>query len=768
METTTDPDSDLDGPALAALQQGAGAWLWDTQRNLLFADPRFANLCGLDAAAALRGLPTEAFFSGVQPDDLLRVRIAVAGVMHGAELLARDYRVKGSDEMIRWVSARGRAERDDSGQLTRFSGLLVDITEQKRVEEQLRIAQTAGGVGTFEHVDGFGTAMVSAQFCRLLGLYPTDSLPVRTINAVVDPGEPPLIRPQSVGQGDDGAYSEVLIHRADTGEERWIARRGEHRSDGVGHGARFIGVIYDITASKHAQAQLVELARTLEERVEERTRERDRVWNRSRDLFAIVSQDGVYQAVNPAWTSVLGHRPEAMIGISRGDLIHPDDRAATDVGFRRLLDGKSVENFDCRVRGADGGYRWINWTVIPEDGAMYAIGRDVTERKHLEEQLRQSQKMEAVGQLTGGLAHDFNNMLTGVIGGLDLARRRMRDGRHEDAFQFMDAAVASAERAAALTHRLLAFSRRQTLDPQTLDINRLIGSMTDLLRRTLGEQVELAFVGPEDLWLTRTDANQLESAILNLAINARDAMADGGRLSLRTANVSLDREYIDRRPEARHGDYVLIQVDDTGAGMPASVVAKAFDPFFTTKPIGQGTGLGLSMVYGFVRQSGGHVEIDSEPGRGTSVRLYLPRVEGETEAVAPIASDGQVPRGDGETVLVVEDDAQVRLLVMNVLQEMGYQAIEAIDSQAALAVLETGRHIDLLISDVGLPGLNGRQLAEMARKRLPELPVLFVTGYAANATVRSEFLGEGMRMIAKPFPFDALAITLREMLDKRT
>lgn len=750
---------------LDALNQATGAWVWDVAEDRLYADARFAALMSLDPAAAQHGLPTSAFFAAIHPDDRLRIRIAVAGILRGAETFGKDFRILDKDGTVRWVSGRGRGERDAAGALARFTGVLLDVTEQKRIEEQLRVAQTAGGVGTFEHVDGFGTVSVSDQFCRLLGLHPSDALPVRTVNAVVHPADPPIIRAPDAQQDQLSAYCELRIRRADSGEERWLARRGEYRTDGGGRGGRFIGVIYDITAAKTAEAQLRELARTLESRVEERTQERDRIWKRSRDLFLVLSRDGRYTAVNPAWTEVLGHSEETLLGRRRGDLLHPEDLEVGNAGFGQLLEGESLQNFDVRVRTVDGDYRWINWTVIPEGDVFYGMGRDVTERKELEDQLRQSQKMEAVGQLTGGLAHDFNNMLTGIIGGLDLAQRRMKAGRAEDAYRFMDAAIASAERAAALTHRLLAFSRRQSLDPQPVDIGALTASMEDLLRRTLGEGIELSVVHAPDLWRARADANQLESAILNLAINARDAMPDGGKLTIAAENLTLDQPRRQGRDELASGDYVVLSVRDTGAGIPESIRAKVFDPFFTTKPIGQGTGLGLSMIYGFVRQSGGSVAIDSEPGQGTTVKLYLPRLLQDAQAEALVqAADAKVAAGAGETVLVVEDDPQVRMLISSVLEDLGYAPLVAADGAEAFAVVEGGRKIDLLITDVGLPGLNGRQLAEMIRKLRPALPVLFVTGYAPAAAVRSEFLERGMRMISKPFAIDLLARTLREML----
>jgi len=728
----------------------------------LYADARFANLCGLDPNEAREGLPPSAFVAGVAPDDLLRVKIAVAGVMHGSETFDKEYRVRGADGAIRWVSARGRAEQSADGDLLRFTGVLVDITEQKRVEEQLRVAQTAGGVGTFEHTDGFGTADVSHQFCKLLGLHPTDALPVRTINALVCAGDPAIVRTAAETE-DQTSYSEMRIQRADTGEERWLARRGEHRTDGAGGGGRFIGVIYDITYSKAAEAELRELARTLEDKVAERTQERDRLWNRARDLFFVLGRDGIYRAINPAWLDVLGYTEADMLSRPGINLTHPDDVPGSRDFIEMLGRGEPIRDVDARLVAKDGTYRWINWTVIPEGDLFYGMGRDVTERKLLEEQLRQSQKMEAVGQLTGGLAHDFNNMLTGIMGGIDMARRRISQNRLEEAEHFMEAATTAAERAAALTHRLLAFSRRQSLDPQVVDINQLVASVEDLLTRTLGERVSLSLALASDLWSSRTDPNQLENAILNLAINGRDAMPDGGQLTIETSNLTVEWPHTAGPDRLEPGDYVLVSVSDTGTGMSPQVVAKVFEPFFTTKPIGQGTGLGLSMVYGFVRQSGGHVGIYSEPGIGTTVKLYLPRLEGDASRTTP-RRRRPAPRGAGERVLLVEDDPQVRMVAASVLQELGYRAIEAVDSEEALKVLAGATPINLLITDVGLPGMNGRQLAEIARERRPDLPVLFITGYAASAAERSSFLAEGMRMVSKPFALDVLARSIRESL----
>ncbi|MBN2992418.1 response regulator [Pseudomonas cedrina subsp. fulgida] len=381
-----------------------------------------------------------------------------------------------------------------------------------------------------------------------------------------------------------------------------------------------------------------------------------------------------------------------------------------------------------------------------------------------EEALRQSQKMEAVGQLTGGIAHDFNNMLTGIIGSLELLRRRLARGKLDDLDSLIDLGVTSANRAAGLTHRLLAFSRRQSLDSKPVNINELVSSMGELLQRSINESIKLDMRLTDQLWTAEVDPNQLESALLNLVINARDAMPSGGRLTVETTNRHLDSVFTAAYGPLSPGDYVELSVSDTGCGIPEAIMGRVFDPFFTTKPIGQGTGLGLSMIYGFARQSHGHVTIYSEVDKGTTVSLFLPRYMGEiinpeatNPMLAPFASDG-------ETVLIVEDDPAVRVLVSTVLKELGYAYVEAGDAHAAVPIIESGQRIDLMISDVGLPGMNGRQLAEIGRQLRPGLKVLFITGYAEHAAVRGGFLDPGMQLITKPFTFDLLTAKVREMI----
>ena len=380
----------------------------------------------------------------------------------------------------------------------------------------------------------------------------------------------------------------------------------------------------------------------------------------------------------------------------------------------------------------------------------------------IQEQLRQSQKMEAVGQLTGGIAHDFNNLLQGIIGSLDRVQFRIAQGRINDVDKFLKGATESANRAAALTHRLLAFSRRQPVDPKPVAANALIGSIEELLRRSMGENIDLSMNLAPSLWLVRCDPNQLENAMLNLVINARDAMPDGGKLQVETANVALSEQAALAR-DIPPGEYVSIKVSDNGVGMPDDVKARAFDPFYTTKPIGQGTGLGLSMIYGFVRQSNGSVSIESRSGEGTEIEICLPRYSGEALEEAQGAVGDDHISDQGEVILVVEDEAVVRLLVVETLTDHGYRALEAANGDAALRILQSAQRVDLLITDIGLPGLNGRQLADAARTQRVGLKTLFMTGYAENAA-SSNFLQPGMEIITKPFNMDVLAKRVQEIL----
>jgi PAS domain S-box-containing protein len=522
---------------------------------------------------------------------------------------------------------------------------------------------------------------------------------------------------------------------------------------------------------REAIRSLRELNESLEERVAEQRRERDSIWRLSRELMVVARTDTTGLALNPAWSTALGWDEAELLGFRLLELVHPQDRELTMQQLAGLARDSGGVSFQNRLRHRDGTYRWIDWTAVAGEGVIYGVGRDVTEARMLEERLRQAQKMETIGQLTGGVAHDFNNLLTVVIGNLETVQRNV-DGLLVGAAGSRirgaaDNAMRGAQRAASLTRRLLAFARRQPLDPKPLNVNRLVAGMSELIARTLGEHIEVETVLGGGLWWTLADPNELENAILNLAVNARDAMPDGGKLTIETANAHLDDRYARGHAEILPGQYVNISVSDTGAGMSADTIARAFEPFFTTKDAGHGTGLGLSQVYGFVKQSGGHVKLYSEPGQGTTVRVYLPRhLNGEQEVEAAPVED-TLPLGEAaELVLLVEDDPDVRAYSAELVRELGYRVLEASSGAAALQILERNPAVRLLFTDVGLPGgMNGRQLADAAQGLRPGLPVLFTTGYARNAIVHSGRLDPGVQLITKPFDRQALATRLREVLD---
>ena len=523
-------------------------------------------------------------------------------------------------------------------------------------------------------------------------------------------------------------------------------------------------------ALRETEARLTELNTDLARQVEEKSAERDRLWRNSQDLLAVVGGDGVFLAANPAWQKILGWREAEVVGKDHLFFNHPDHHAQSAQALETAM-RSHLPSYENRVLHKDGSYRWISWVASAEGGLVYASGRDVTaeheareELDRTQEALRQSQKMEAVGQLTGGIAHDFNNLLGGISGSFELLEARLQQGRFEGLERYLNTGQEATRRAAALTQRLLAFSRRQTLDPRPLDANRMLAGISDLVQRSVGPNIQVEVVQGVGLWTTKVDQSQLENAILNLCINARDAMPGGGTITIETANKWLD----DRTARARDlvpGQYISLCVSDTGTGIPSELVDKVFDPFFTTKPLGQGTGLGLSMIYGFVRQSGGQVRIYSEVGKGTTMCLYLPRFMGPAETEED-ADDLPVDPGFGETVLIIDDEMSIRTLVTEVLQDNGYRVIEAEDGPSGLKILETDQRIDLLITDVGLPGgLNGRQVADAARVRRPDLKVLFITGYAENAAIGNGHLDPGMAVMTKPFVMNALANKVRELID---
>lgn len=520
--------------------------------------------------------------------------------------------------------------------------------------------------------------------------------------------------------------------------------------------------------AEDAEAAARHLNESLEARVSQRTQERDRIWRMSQDILAIGSIHGRFTSFNPSFTRLLGWTEEEALAMSIQDLAHPEHLHQLSDMLARLSTGVPVNRFRIPCRHKDGDYRWISWTIMPEGELLYAVGRDITDQKKqeevlhkTEEALHQAQKMEAIGKLTGGIAHDFNNILQVIAGNLELLKLNFAGA--QQATQRLDMAIASVKRGANLASQLLAFARRQALHPVPTDLGRILRDMDELLRRALGESVEIQTIVGGGLWTAMVDRNHLENVILNLAINARDAMDGQGKLTLELGNAQLDEHYAQLHAEVTPGQYVMLAVSDTGSGIAPDIMDHIFEPFFTTKGEGEGTGLGLSMVYGFVKQSGGHIKVYSEIGHGTQFKIYLPRVhQPETvtsDTLAMPVSGGQ------ETILVVEDDPAVQATVVDMLTNLGYRVLQAKDGQSALAVLASGQPIDLLFTDVVMPGtVHSTELAKQAKAWLPDIEILFTSGYTQNAIVHVGKLDPGVELISKPYGREDLARKLHNML----
>ncbi|OOW00663.1 PAS domain-containing hybrid sensor histidine kinase/response regulator [Pseudomonas sp. MF4836] len=728
----------------------------------------------------------------------------------------------GGRESDLWLDLTYSPIRDERGEVAGVLITAIETSERRRIalelkqrseaslkaqhetEERLQLALAATDtVGTWDWNIGDDRFIADAHFAQLHSIDPLQAgqLPISDYLNGVHPEDRGMVArsiKHCITHGTEYA-EEYRLQLAD-GQVRWVFARGRCYKDHHGRPTRFLGAALDLTERKQ-----------MEQALRQSQTELQLIINAMPVLIGYVDRDERFRLNNSAYLDWYGLTPQELYGKSIREVIGDEIYATRVEQISAALTGTPC-SFEADSPHRDGRPRHALMKYLPRysaDGAIngfYIFVIDETERRQTEEALRNlnetleervnertqalatanqrlqsemfereraeealrhAQKMEAVGQLTGGIAHDFNNMLTGIIGSLDLMQRYIDNGRSAEIGRFTEAAVSSAKRAAAVTHRLLAFSRRQSLDRQPLDPNQLVQSLQELFNHTKGEHIELKLALGEGVWPVNTDASQLENALLNLVINARDAMPHGGELLIETANSYLDGSDIRTLEPVKAGDYVMLGVSDNGAGMSPRVLAKAFDPFFTTKPIGQGTGLGLSMIYGFAQQSGGHVTITSEPNQGTSVRLYLPRLYAAPEEKPVTDGNGEAPCAmAGETVVVVEDDPAVRMLVLNVLGELGYTAFEAEDAKSALPLLESPIRVDLLVTDVGLPGMNGRQLAEIARQQRPQLKVLFMTGYAEKAAERQGFLEAGMDLMAKPFSIDDLAQKIRQMISQ--
>ena len=705
------------------------------------------------------------------PDDYVRsTRSARSRLTDGQD--REEVTLRYPDGVLRTVDAAYVRDVDNAGRLLGYYVLVIDISERKaaetrlnRSEEHLANAQAVAAIGSVEIDLGSGVATWSEELFRLCGLDPSAGSPD-------GPGFARLVHPDDRGlvldvtarvrRGVPIEPFEIRVLLPDGGM-RWLRRQQKLIDGPDGRPARAIVTMQDVTQARAAEQKILELNESLAASLRQLRAIADNVLA----LIVYIDADGRYRFLNRTAERWLGVTAEDAMGKTAAEALLAD-YVATTAADRALLYRGALRKEDA-VRYPDGVMRTVDITSVPDfgpDGGIrghYAFAVDISERKAMEEQLRQSQKLEAIGKLTGGVAHDFNNLLAVISGNLELADEAL-EGR-DDVRNVLRPAIRATERGATLTQSLLAYARQQPLSPSAVDLSGLVREMTELLRRTIPMNIEFKLDVGAGLWRCLVDPGQLQNALLNLVVNARDAMPDGGRLTIEIANAQLDDDYAAAHAEVVPGDYVMLAVSDTGTGMAPDVVARAFEPFFTTKGVGKGTGLGLSMVYGFAKQSLGHVKIYSEVGDGTTVRLYLPRVADETE-VAPAAPPDEL-RGHGEVILVVEDDADLRTMAFALLRSLGYEVLEAAGGEAALRILQTRTNISLMLTDVVLAGgMNGRQLAERVATVLPHIRVLYMSGYTENAILHHGRLDQGVNFLQKPFSKSELARKIRTMLSE--
>ncbi|TWI62658.1 PAS domain S-box-containing protein [Pseudoduganella lurida] len=743
----------------------------------VFAGGRHPTLLGSEVR---KGWPEVADFN----DNVMNV------VMAGGTLTYVDQELTlhrtGQPEQV-WMNLDYSPVTYDDGTIGGVIAVVVETTAKVKAER--RIGEERGRLASmFEQAPGF-MAMVTgpehqyelandayqelAGHRELLGRTTRDVFPELVDQGLLER----LDRAYGTGTAVFGDAVPFALHATAVapGSHRFLDFVFQPLKDGAGNvfgifvqGSDVTERIAAETALRENAAALAQMNATLESQVAHRTAERDRMWRLSKDILLVADFNAQLTAVSPAFTAILGWQPDDVLGRSFLDLVHPDDRDDTVRQVSALSAGANVFRFENRYRRKDGSYTTLSWTASPDAAFIHAIGRDITAdiaqaeaMRRTEVALQQAQKMETIGKLTGGVAHDFNNLLQVISGNLQLMAALVTD--RPDVTKRLDNALAGVERGAKLAGYLLAFARRQPLEPKVVKVSRLITGMEDMLRRSLGEEIEIETVMSGGLWSASIDVAQMENALLNLAINARDAMDGQGRLTIEVNNTLLDSVYCAAHPDVAPGQYVMIAVSDTGSGMPPDVLAQAFEPFFSTKPEGKGTGLGLSMVYGLVKQSGGHIKIYSEPGHGTTVKLYLPRTR---EAEDPYTLLDTTPVvGGTETVLVAEDDDAVRATVVDMLTELGYRVLKASDASAALTVIDSGVPIDLLFTDVVMPGpLRSPELARKAKERLPSIAVLFTSGYTENAIVHGGRLDAGVELIGKPYTKESLARKVRHVL----
>ncbi len=656
----------------------------------------------------------------------------------------------------------------------------------REVEVRARLAIDAARLGMWDYEPQSGTLIWDERCRAMMGITAETPVDMPLFERLCHPDDRERMREQvarAISGSDAGQFSTTYRVLFEDGRMRWMETRGQAFFDGE-RCTRFVGVLMDITEQQLATQTLRQMNETLGERVQERTRERDRTWELSRDLLAVTHTDMMPVALNPMWEQAFDWPLEQLMEHPLTRLVHPDDLQATLEETARVGRGKVTTRFVNRMRHRDGSYRWLSWSAVADGGRIYSAARDITseiaavdkladanrelraqiqERERVEATLQQMQRLEAVGQLTAGVAHDFNNLLTVILTSASFLQNDLQTGAPlERSLRRLQYIRESGERGATLTSQLLAFARRQQLAPTAIDLNDTLVNLLSLLKSTLGGSVSIETDTQADIWHALVDPTQIEMIILNLAINARDAMADSGRLTLGTRNVVIDQP-AQRAEDPSPGEYVMLSVADTGSGMSEAVLSKAFEPFFTTKEVGKGSGLGLAQVFGFAKQSGGGARIESREGVGTTVKVFLPRTSAPRQPEpASAASSGSAESNNQHCILLVDDDHSVREVTAQMLENLGFTVIAADSGDDALQLLTQGAEVDLLLADFAMPGMNGGELARAVRVRHPELPVVFVTGYAELC----ELGLEGYSIIQKPFREEQLANKLHLALSE--
>jgi len=768
-----------------------GAWNWDVSGDLIFTDRRFATTFGLDPEMADKGLPLEEFVNQIHVDDRARVADEIVRTIESGGAYSAEYRVVRPDGSISYVLAQGKLVVGEGGKPSRFPGVLFDITARRLAEMEAQ-AQRERYRNLFENLD--------SGFCVIRMIWDEDGKPVdyEFIEANrAFPRHTGIENPigkrirRDIAPGHEQHWFDLYGNVARTGEPlntEQPASELDHRwfqvqafpIDGVG--SDNVAVLFtDTTKNKKAELSL----KASEEEFRSLSQSMlNHIWT--------ATPDGRIEWLNDRVLAYSGETAERLKGDGWGTILHPDDFPGAAAAWSEAVETGEVYQVEFRIRRHDGQYRWHVVRATPvknEDGEVRRWVGSNTDIEHaklneaalaelnatLEERieerteelvqsqkaLQQSQKMETIGKLTGGVAHDFNNLLQVVSGNLQLLAKDVAG--NERAETRVKNALAGVDRGAKLASQLLAFSRRQPLEPKVINVGRFVSGMDDLLRRSIGETVDIEVVIAEGLWNTLADPTQIENALLNLAINARDAMDGTGKLTIEASNARLDDTYTTGLDDVESGNYVLLAVTDSGTGMDETTLEQVFEPFFSTKPEGKGTGLGLSMVYGFVKQSGGHIKIYSEPGHGTTVKLYLPRALGEEEREV-MAPSGPA-KGGSETILVVEDDDDVRATVVATLGDLGYRVLTARDAQGGLAVIESGVPVDVLFTDVVMPGkLKSPEMAKLAKASNPHLVVLFTSGYTENSIVHGGKLDPGVELLSKPYTREALDGRIRHLI----